>query len=189
MIRYEFRVDREIKTHSSAVGLADFNRYQPYDDSKPRVTVRHLSFWLLEHTELRDHVRFWNPAGFFTIWVAFWDTAVGCVVYILWIKPFRIRWLYKHGDTTSGAVIGKRTQAGKTTTYFVDYVFNHPYTGEQLKGEVEAPNAATYDRVRIHQIVTVLYSPKKPKRSTVYELGGYEVKDVAADNAPDHVAL
>jgi len=129
LVRYEFRVDREIKDRSSAVSLADYNRYQVQGDSKPRVTVRHLSFWLFENTELKNKVRLWNPPGLFTLWIGFWDTVVGAAFYILWIKPLRIRLLYKYGESLPGSVVGKRTKSGKSTTCFVAYVFNHPYTG------------------------------------------------------------
>jgi len=179
LVRYEYRSNGEIKSGSSAVSLAAYNRYKA-EGNKARVTVRHLSFWLFDHTSLREQVRRWNPAGLFTIWVLFWDIAIGSVFYFLWIKPLRTRWLYKYGETAPGVVVGKRTQSGKGTKYYVAYVFNEPFTGEQLKGEVELACAADYDCASINQPVTVLFAPTRPQRSTVFEFGGYGLKDFSA---------
>ena len=104
---------------------------------------------------------------------------MAAVFYLLWIKPLRTRWLYKYGETASGVVVDKRTQAGKGTRYYISYAFNQPFTGEQLKGEVEV-QAADYERASINQPVTVLFAPTKPQRSTVYEFGGYGLKDSSA---------
>jgi len=175
LVKYEFRAEGEVKQGSSGVSFDDYQRYRAQDNPKPVLTVRHLSFWLFEHTELRSHVRWWNPAGAFTLWIGFWDTAVGAFFYMLWIKPLRIRWLYRHGEATPGRVTNKGTESGKSTRYYVSYVFEHPYTGEQLKGEVEALKRVDYDSTRIGQPVTVLYAPNKVKRNTMYELGGYGV--------------
>src|SRR5437763_8014596 len=178
LVRYEYRSGGEIKSGSSAVNFEDYRRYQAEGD-KARVTVRHLSFWLFDHTERREQVRLWNPAGAFTIWILFWDSAMGLGVYMLWIKPLRTRWLYQYGETASGVVVGKRTQAGKGTRYYVAYVFSDPLSGEQLKGEIEvAP--ADYDRASINQPVTALFAPTQPRRNTVYEFGGYGLKDFPA---------
>ena len=188
LVRYQYRSHGESKSGSSAVSPADYNRYKA-EENKARVTVRHLSFWLFDHTELRDHVRLWNPAGAFTIWILFWDSVVGAAFYLLWIKPLKTRWLYEYGETASGVVVGKRTQSGRGTRYFISYVFNPPFTGEQLKGEVEVARAADYDRASINQPVTVLFAPTKPKRSTVYEFGGYALKDFSAREQGDFIGV
>jgi len=188
LVRYEYRNDGEIKSGSSAVSLAAYNRHKT-EGNRARTTVRHLSFWLFDHTSLREQVSLWNPAGLFTIWVLFWDIAIGSVFYLLWIKPLRTRWLYKYGETASGVVVGKRTQSGKGTRYFVSYVFNQPFTGEQLQGEVEVARAADYDGASIHQPVTVLFASTKPHRSTVYELGGYGLKDFSARERGDFIGV
>jgi hypothetical protein len=188
LVRYEYRTDGELKSGSSAVSFGDYNRYKA-EGNRARVTVHHLSFWLFDHTTLREHVSLWNPAGGFTIWVLFWDTAIGLAVYMLWIKPLRTRWLYKYGQTASGVVVGKRTQSGKGTRYYVSYVFQQPLTGEQLKGEVEVPQVADYDGASIHQPVTVLFAPTKPKRSTIYEFGGYGLKDCSAREQGEFIGV
>ena len=187
-VRYDYRTDGEPKSDSSAVSFDDYNRYK-VEGNKAHVTVRHLSFWLFEHADLREQVSPWNPAGPFTIWILFWDSAMGLVVCLLWLKPLRTRWLYKYGETASGVVVSKRTQSGKQTKYYVSYLFDEPLTGQQFKREMEVERAADYDRAHINQPVTVLFAPTKPRRSTVYEFGGYGLKDFSAHAQSDFIGV
>ena len=86
--------------------------------------------------------------------------------------------LYRHGHPTDGTVLGKRTKPGKTPRYYITYSFLHPDTGDLRNAETEVL-VADYDRAKINQPVTVLYAPGHPQRSTLYEFGGYHVRDVA----------
>lgn len=115
--------------------------------------------------------------GFFTIWVVFWNSIMSVFVYMIWIKPVRLRLLYKYGEATFGTLAGKRVHTGKSSTYYVSYTFKHPVTGEMIRGETQVPNFGVWSTARQGQSVTVLYASNKPKRNAIYELSGYRVDD------------
>lgn len=179
-LKYEFpAAGGQTRSASSSVSKAMYERIQAADSSRPPVTVRYLNIGGFDHHELRKHQSgVWASFGFLTIWVLFWNSIMSVFIYGFWIRPIRVRRLYKYGDVTGGKIVGKRTRTGKTTTYYVSYEFRHPITGEMVSAETQASNRADWERASDGQPVTVLYAFNKPKRSTVYEYGGYRVEGV-----------
>ena len=179
-LRYQFQVGDEIKSGSSSVSRATYDRIRAMDVAKPPVTVRYFGIDGFAHHQLREgRSGIWAGFGFLTIWMLFWNSMMGVFVYGIWIQPWRVRLLYKYGDVTGGLLVGKRSRSGKSTTYYVSYTFKHPLSGETVEGETQVRNRAAWEKAWEAQPVTVLYSFNKPRRSTVYEYGGYRVEGVA----------
>ena len=116
----------------------------------------------------------WGGVVVLLVWSAFWNGIMSVFWYVLWIKPLRRRQLYKRGLVTTGTVVSKRVRTGKNSTYYVAYTFRDPETGQSIKAETTVA-AAAWNRAMEGQSVTVLYAANNPKRSTVYEYGGYGV--------------
>jgi hypothetical protein len=179
MLRYEFAAGGKTKSASSSVNRALYDRIQAEDTARPSLTVRYLSIAGFDHYELREgRSGVWSTFGFLTIWVSFWNSIMGLIVYHIWIQPIRVRFLYKYGDVTGGRLVGKRTRTGKSTTYYASYEFRHPITGETVRSETQVRNRMDWQGATEGQPVTILYAFNKPKRSTVYEFGGYRVEGV-----------
>jgi hypothetical protein len=100
---------------------------------------------------------------------------MGFVLYVYWIHPLRVRRLYRHGQATSGILTGKRVRKGRGDTYYVSYTFRNPFTGETIEREIHVWDAVAWATGWVGEPVTVLYAAGNPKRSTVYEYGGYKV--------------
>jgi hypothetical protein len=105
----------------------------------------------------------------------FWCTFTGVFVYLLYIQPFRQRLLYRSGNIIAGKIVSKRTQRGKSTTYYLRYAFALP-DGRQFEKEMPTKRAL-WENAQVDQPVTVLYFPANPKRSVVYDYGPYECID------------
>jgi hypothetical protein len=176
-IKYEFKVGDQTHSGSDGVSQALYEKYKGQDDPRPEVTVRFFAIGPLDHAELLTGKSKWGSLGFMTLWTGFWNSITGIFVYMLWIRPLQVRKLYKYGEATDGTLIGKRVSRGKkSTTYYATYTFRHPQTGTEIKREITVWNTAAWNVLMEGQEITVLYDPQKPARSTIYELGGYEVK-------------
>lgn len=174
---YRFTAGEVVKTNSGSVSYSLYQQYKIPNATNPPVTVHYFSIGVWDQARLRESGSSWGMIGFLTLWAGFWNFVVGIFTYQIWVKPLRARWLYKHGETTSGTVVSKRVQTGKSSTYYVTYKFREPYSGQEFESEMQAWNTAAWNTIQKDQAVTVLYSREKPKRSTVYECGGYQVCD------------
>ena len=177
-LKYQYQIGGQTKSGSGNVSATVYERFQVRDVPRPPVTVRYFALGPLEHAKLHESGRLWGEVGMLLLWAAFWNGILSVFLYEVWIKPIRRRLLYRHGHPTDGTVLGKRTKPGKTPRYYITYSFLHPDTGDLRNAETEVL-VADYDRAKINQPVTVLYAPGHPQRSTLYEFGGYHVRDVA----------
>ena len=172
ILKYQYQVGAETKSGSGSVSQTVYERFKSRELTN--ITVRYFSLGPQEHAALHESQKRWSSVGMTLLWVAFWDSVLSVFLYQLWIKPLRRRQLYKHGATTDGTVLNKRAKTGKNSTYYISYTFADPTTGQLITAETEVL-VADYDRARISKPVTVLYAPANPKRSTIYEFGGYYV--------------
>jgi len=173
-LKFEYQVNGRTKTGSDNVDEAVYQQFRSAEISN--ITVRYFGLGPLGHGERYDGNTEgrWALVGFMVLWAGFWNGIMSIFWYVLWIKPLRYRWLYKHGVTTTGTVAGKRTRSGKSTRYFISYTYRDPVSGQALNAEILVSGAA-WNQATAGEPVTVLYAPDKPKRSTIYEYGGYSV--------------
>jgi hypothetical protein len=174
-VKYSFRVGEETRVASEGVSQEVYERFDRQENDKPTVTVHYFALGSHEHHELREAGSLWGEIWRLAAWAGFWNTIIGLVSYQLWIAPIRLRQLYKYGEATPGTLVAKREKAGCSKTYYMTYSFRVNETGELLQAESEAENLAMWKMIPIGHPVTVLYARNNPKRSTVYELGGYGV--------------
>ena len=98
-------------------------------------------------------------------------------VYAIWVKPIQSRLLYKNGESTAGKLVSKRVRTGKSSSYYVSYRFNDPSTGQEYESEIQVWKVEDWQQAVESQPVTVLFAKNNPKRSTIYEYGGYRVEE------------
>lgn len=176
-LKYQFQVDGQTKSVRTSVSYDLYELYQFHNQSNPPVTVHYFAIGPLQHSALRESGSLWSELGFLSLWAGFWNTVMSVFLYQIWIKPLRGRYLYRYGQAASGTVLNKRKRTGKSTTYYVSYSFQDPYSGREFEREMQVWKADAWHQAAIQQKVTVLYSQNNPKWSTVYEFGGYEVID------------
>lgn len=176
VLNYQFQAGGQTKSSSDGVSLALYQRYQNRNETNPPVTVHYFSIGPLEHSALHTGSSLWGEIGALTLWASFWNLIISIFLYQYWVKPLRARMLYRNGEATAGTLLRKRVQKGKTSTYYVSYKFNDPFSGKVFESEIQVWNPAEWHLAMEGQPVTVLYSRDNPKRSTVYEFGGYRVE-------------
>jgi hypothetical protein len=109
----------------------------------------------------------------------FWDGFMALFVCIAIVPPLRQRKLVRLGVAVPGQITNKQEKrGGKSTTYVVCYCYMAPAPtppGEAIEYQAEmAVRSKDYDDVLVEQRVTVLYDPRKPRRSLVYQCADYE---------------
>lgn len=174
-VKYTYRVGQEIKVDSQAVSQKVYERFHLQEDDKPKVNVHYFALGSYEHCRIHEGGSLWKEVGAIALWAGFWNTILTVFIFQLWVAPLRLRRLYKYGEATSGTLVSKREQQGRSTTYYMTYTFRVNETGEFRQVESMAGNVAMWKTIPIGHAVTVLYKRDNPKRSTVYELGGYGV--------------
>jgi len=175
-LKYQYEVDKERKSGSASVKQAVYQLFQGKDKPKPPVTVHYLALGPFERAELHESGSLWTEIAMIALWTAFWNTVVLAAWYDMWVVPLRIRALYKNGEASSGTLVGKRVRTGRSSSYYVTYTFRDSESGELRQVESEVWNVSAWNAAVAGNAVRVLYAQDNPKRSTVYELGGYRVE-------------
>ena len=111
----------------------------------------------------------------------FWNGIMSIFLYMVWVRPW-LQWrLVRWGELTSGIVRDVRStpQKGGGLSYTIRYEYassptlNEP---EQLYTRSASSNSTAAATVKVGDVVTVLYDPKRPKRSVPYLFADFEVK-------------
>jgi len=176
ILKYQYRVNGQTKSGADGVSRTVYERYPSGNAANPPVPVRYFSIGPLAYAKLHEDDNLWAGIGFLALWVAFWNFVVSIFLYQYWITPLRTRRLYRMGEATLGTVLRKKVKTGKSTTCYATYAFHDPFSGKVIETEMTVWNVADWQQVVEGQPVTVLYAADNPKRSTVYELGGYRVE-------------
>jgi hypothetical protein len=179
-LKYRFETGGETRFDSDTVNWSIYQTYQNQNpgQTKPSVTARYLGLGPLHHSALLQGGSPWSKIGGLALWAGFWNGILSVFVYQFWVKPIRTRLLYKYGASTSGKLLHKRESTGKSTTYYVSYRFSDPFSGHEYESEIQVWKAEDWQQAVEGQPVTVLFAQNNPKRSTVYEFGGYRVDEV-----------
>jgi hypothetical protein len=177
LVKYQYEVGGERKSGAAGVKLELYQRYRLQSEPKPGVTIHYFALGPLEHAVLREGGSLWTEIGMLALWAGFWNTVVVAALHQVWIVPLRVRGLYKNGEATFGTLVSKRIKTGRSASYYATYTFREGVTGELRQVESEVWNVPAWNAMRAGEPVTVLYAPNNPKRSTVYELGGYWLED------------
>jgi hypothetical protein len=110
-----------------------------------------------------------------------WNAFLSMFLWIAWVAPLRLRSLLRHGRVTRGVVLAKEMRPGKSTTYVIRYSYQVPLDEESyisskpetLEREMSVQREE-YAAATIGQPVTVIYHPRRPRRSVIYEFSEYQ---------------
>ena len=185
VLKYDYQIGQERKSGSEGVNQKTYDHFHPLEKEHPPVTVHYFAIGSYDRARLREGGSLWSEVGMLTGWAGFWNTIVGLALYQLWVVPLRLRRLYKYGETAAGTLVSKREKTGRSSTYYMTYTFRVNETGELRQVESQAGNVPMWMMIKVGQPVIVLYARDNPKRSTVYELGGYGVLDESMSSGTD----
>ena len=132
-----------------------------------------------------------EEVGGICFFALFWNGIVSIFVYMLYVLPWRLRQLVRWGQPTEGIVrdVQQHMQKGKKVIQ-VRYEYVVPPDGHSPGGVISGKASASGPKAEaLHQgsLVTVLYDPRRPKRSLPYALSDF--KAVAPPNAPQNPSV
>jgi hypothetical protein len=178
-IDYRYVAGGREYTNSETVGAVTYARVSGSAQPEGRpvtVRVRHLELGPSSpHLFAQGH-SVWGTVGERLLIALFWNGIVSVFVYVLWVAPIRKYLLLRHGQTTTGRVVSTRERKGKGTTYLATFCFRDPESGREIEREMEVAGEPLYVMAQGRPEVTVVYSPRNPRRAIAYELSGYRVE-------------
>jgi hypothetical protein len=99
---------------------------------------------------------------------AFAVAIAGVMYYAIWLLPWRSRWLAKNGKATFGAVVSKGIYQGGRRYIAFRLTYQFKAMGELYARRIQI-NPQRYDSANIKDLVIILFDPKRPSRSIVYD--------------------
>jgi hypothetical protein len=118
---------------------------------------------------------FWRskslPLGLFAL---VWNGVLVVVaIGVLIVAPVEARRLVRFGLTTLGTVAEKKATAGEDASYELTYRYQLGQGDSQEHFRTVSVTKAVFEQTELGAEVVVLYHPKQPKDSILYELAEY----------------
>jgi hypothetical protein len=111
----------------------------------------------------------------------FWNGILCIFLWMTWVRPWRQRQLVRWGELTSGLVRDVRSIPEKNGV--LRYTIRYEYTclpalnePEQLYTRSASSTNTIVAEVKVGDVLTVLYDPKRPQRSVPYLFADFEVR-------------
>jgi Protein of unknown function (DUF3592) len=108
----------------------------------------------------------------------FWNAIMSVFVYMLYVRPWRLRQLVRWGWPTEGIVRHVHRYMNKGTKMVqVRYEYVVPPDAVQSGGVFTGKTSGTgpaAEAFHVGSIVTVLYDPRRPKRNLLYALADFK---------------
>lgn len=174
-VEYEYTVAGRPHTGEVTVGADEFRQIAEGD----RFTVRAL-----------EAVPEWRPwprlpgatplleLGGVWLFALFWNGVLSVFVYAVYVGPWRARRLVRWGVPAPGIVRDTTVSTNKgARTYHLRYEYaaaNDAGEPTVLTGKMSSSQSAAAG-ARAGDVVTVLYDPRKPGRSLIYQFADYRV--------------
>jgi hypothetical protein len=125
----------------------------------------------------------WRSFAGLAFFCLVWNAFVGVVAWAIFIYPLVLRNLVRRGTVAVGTVKGKEVQNSKTMSYKISYGFEAAINEDlgmesiqkrPMEGSMTIYSHRDYDCVQLNDKVIVLYDPRRPRRSLLYQLADYE---------------
>jgi hypothetical protein len=113
-----------------------------------------------------------GPAWFAAL---FWNGIVSLLVWYLYVRPYRQRQLIRYGVPTTGIVREVAVADSRSTDRFtVRYEYAVPAGHRTLRGKATALQHLGAAELTPGDVLTVLYDPRRPRRSLAYRFSDYQ---------------
>ena len=111
------------------------------------------------------------------VWVAALVAVImngfACLIgYFIWYVPMQHKGLCRQGKPIAGRITRMHSSSGKTTTYYLDYEFDHPGLG--VRTGTMTVSAERWHQAQVGEAVSVLCYPNRKRPTVMYEYGDFE---------------
>jgi len=150
-----------------------------FPESQPgQLAVRVYSLGPLVYSRPVEHE--WG--GVLLLIPALFAPATGFLFFALYlaiiIRPRRYRRIFSHGIAVPGRIFDRYEDPSTDGCYYaVKFAYIPEGEAEPRVGEQPLPGPKEFKAAEIDQEVTVLYDPDNPKKSALYEYGGFTVEE------------
>ncbi len=177
-VMYTYQADNHTFYDEARVSKEVYYQYNKLSDlpSGPMLQIRYCSLCIVSHSQLQS--KYISTANHSHIPVLILVGVMQFLYWIGWIKPRQTRELYRWGEPARGTIVGKYELRGKNHWQYATFAY-YLTTGEKFTNWIWVPSLEQLYDVSVGQSVTVLYSSRNPKRSTIYELGGYTIESIS----------
>jgi hypothetical protein len=108
----------------------------------------------------------------------FWNGIMSFVVWKFYVHPWRQRRLVRHGVPAAGLVHETKTWPEKQgPAYRIRYTYTpgpSDLFADRQSGSVKVSHPQSAVDVKVGDVLTVLYDPRRPRRSLLYRFGDYK---------------
>ena len=171
-VAYSYEAGGQVRTDSRSVSSSQYDRLtasptvMPLEVRAKEILGTYYDQMFLPGESLMKPV--WVAAL-----VAVIINGVACLIgYLIWIIPMQHKGLCRSGKPIIGHITRMHSSSGKTTTYYLDYEFDHPGLGVRT-----ATMTVTSDRwhqAQVGEAVSVLCYPHQKRPTVIYEYGDFE---------------
>jgi hypothetical protein len=171
-VRYWYEAGGQVRSDSRSVSHSQYDRLSsslpalPLDVRAKEIGGTYFNEMYLPGESL------WGP-----VWVAVLVAVVGngvawLISYFAFIVPLQHKKLCREGKAIVGHITRMHSSSGKTTTYYLDYEFDHPGLG--MRTATMTVTSERWHLAYVGEAVTVLCYPNKKRPTVMYEYGDFE---------------
>jgi hypothetical protein len=171
-LRYAYEAAGQTHSDSRTVSQEQYDQLSSYPPALP-LDVKALSIGGTYFDEMfLPGEWLWGP-----VWLAVLIAAIGngiafVILYYVWIVPWRHKLLCRDGKPVFGRIVKMHTTTGKTTSYYLDYEFDHPGLG--IRTATVMVQSEAWHRAQVGEPVSVLCYPHRKRPTVIYEYGDFE---------------
>ena len=171
-VRYYYEAGGQVHTASRAVSRSQYDQLTSSPTSLPLdVRAMPISGVYFEQMFLPGE----SQSG--PIWFAIAAAVISnglafLLIYYIWIIPAGHKRLCRYGKPILGHIVKMHSKSGKTTTYYLDYQFDHPGLGDRTATLTVQPDR--WHQAQVGEPVTVLCYPNRKRPTLIYEYGDFE---------------
>jgi len=114
----------------------------------------------------------WGPVWLAVLIAAIINGVALLICYFVWIVPAQHKGLCRAGKPVPGRISRMHSSSGKTTTYYLDYEFDHPGLGVRT-ATLTVPSER-WHMAQVGEPVTVLCYANRKRPTVMYEYGDFE---------------
>jgi hypothetical protein len=183
VVQFRYYVQEQKHEGEDTVAGEAFDRLHPGSPVKVRV----LPAWPDDPVLVEPASRAGRGSGVLLVLALLGNLALAILVRAYLREPLRQRALVREGVATGGVIVSKEAGSGRRTSWAVQYTYRAPRYGLPHGGDGDgravaekewqvrmAVSQEDHEAAQVGAAMTVLYDPRQPSRSLVYDFATYE---------------